>query len=105
MLSAEAKPLFLMPTKLAACEPTTLRVLWVVVVDLGVTLETERDRVPSSATSRHRGRLDMVNFDLHTAKAVTDAAAPMAGYKERLDVLASKLVSALPARPRCSSVA
>jgi hypothetical protein len=100
MLSAEAKPLLFVPTKLAECELTTLRVLWVVVVDLGMTFETERDRVPNSATGRRGGRLDVVNFDLHPAEAVTDAAPPMAGEKERLDVLATKLLPALTSRPK-----
>lgn len=102
MLSAEAKPLLLMATKLARREPTTLRMLGVVVVHLGMTFKTERYRILDPATVRRIGRLDMVNFDLHTAEAMADAASPMAGDKERLDVLAIKFLPTLTARPGAS---
>ena len=104
MLSAESKPLILVPTKLAGGELTTLRVLRVVVVDLGMAFEAEGDRVPDSITGRRGGRLDVINFDLHAAEAVADAAAPMAVYKKGLDVFGTKLVPALTGRPRCHRV-
>jgi len=101
MLSAEAKPLLLVPTKLVVCELTTLRVLRVVVADLGMAIATEGDCVLDSATGGRGGRLDVVNFDLHAAVAVADAAAPMAGDKEGLDLFATKLRPALTACPGC----
>jgi hypothetical protein len=104
MLSAEAKPLLLVPTKLAGCEFTALRVLRVIAVDFGMAFETEGDGVLDFSTGRRGGRLDVVNFDLHSTEAVADAAAPMAVYKKGLDVFATKLVPALTARPSCHRV-
>jgi hypothetical protein len=67
-------------------------------MDFGMTFETESDCIAGSIAGRRGGRLDMVDFDLHAAEAVTDAAAPMTGDKERFDVLGTKLVPALTAR-------
>jgi hypothetical protein len=104
MLSAEAKPLLLVPAKLVGRELTTLRVLRIVVVDLGMAFETQGDGVLDFTAGQRSGRLDMVNFDLHSTEAVADAAAPMAADKEGLDVFGTKLVPALTGRPRCHRV-
>jgi hypothetical protein len=101
MLSAEAKALLFVPTKLAGCELTALRVLRVVVADLGMAIATQGDCVLDSAAGGRGGRLDVVNFNLHAAAAVADAATPMAGDKEGLDLLATKLRPALTARHGC----
>src|SRR5580700_9458313 len=95
MLSAEAKPLLLVLTKLAGCELAPLRVGRVVVGDLGMAIAAEGNCVPNSTTGRRGGWLDVVNLDLHATVAVADTAAPMAGDKEGLDLFATKLVPPL----------